>query len=135
MELEPTLVVDLVAMETADDVAVLLTLGPRLPGEVVDAVSLVIRPADLVPVFSLWNDLPVRGVDDGVIVEVGKIDAGDHREILLGFEVPGLCGLGVASICELELRWVDVPSRIENVVMLPVDVNVGAGDAAATGRS
>ena len=135
MECESTLVVDLVAVETADDVAVLLALAARLPGEVVDAVSLVIRPADLVPVFSLWNDLPVRGVDDGVMVEVGRIHGGEHREILLGFEVPGLCGLGVASICELELRWADVPSTIENVVMLPVNVNVGAGDAAATGRS
>ena len=94
----------------------------------------MVRPADAVPAFTLWNDLPVRGVDDGVIVELGDLHAGERRQVLLGFEVPGLCGLGVTSICELELRWVDVPSTIENVVMLPVDVNVGAGAAAAAGR-
>ena len=132
MELETTLDVDLVAVETADHVEVLIDLATAAGAH---AVRLVVRPADTVPVFTLWNDLPVRGVDDGVTVEIGKIHAGERRQVLLGFEVPGLCGLGVTSICELELRWVDVPSTIENVVMLRVDVNVGAGDAAAAGRS
>ena len=95
----------------------------------------MVRPADTVPAFTLWDDLPVRGVDDGVIVELGDLHAGERRQVLLGFEVPGLCGLGVAGICELELRWVDIPSTIENVVMLAVDVNVGAGDAGRRGSA
>ena len=132
MELETTLDVDLVAVETAEHVEVLIDLATAAGAH---AVRLVVRPAETVPAFMLWNDLPVRGVDDGVIVELGDLHAGERRQVLLGFEVPGLCGLGVASICELELRWVDVPSTIENVVMLAVDVNVGAGDAAAAGRS
>ena len=132
MELETTLDVDLVAVETAEHVEVLIDLATATGAH---AVRLVVRPADTVPAFTLWNDLPVRGVDDGVMVELGDLHAGERRQVLLGFEVPGLCGLGVASICELDLRWVDVPSTTENVVMLAVDVNVGAGDATAAGRS
>jgi Ca-activated chloride channel family protein len=40
-------------------------------------------------------------------------------------------GLGAASICELELRWVDLASMTEKVATVPVNVNVVPGDVAA----
>ena len=99
--------------------------------QVVQAVSLVIRPADGVPAFTLWNDLPTCGVDDGVMVELGDFYAGEHRRMLLGFQVPDMPALGAASICELELRWVDLASMTEKVATLPINVNVVPGDVAA----
>jgi Ca-activated chloride channel family protein len=99
--------------------------------QVAQAVSLVIRPADGVPAFTLWNDLPVAGIDDGVMVELGDFYAGEQRRILLGFQVPGMPGLGATSICELELRWVDLASMTEKVATVPVNVNVVPGDIAA----
>jgi Ca-activated chloride channel family protein len=99
--------------------------------QVAQAVSLVIRPAEGIPAFTLWNDLPVSGLDDGVMVELGDFYAGEQRRILLGFQVPGMPGLGAATICELELRWVDLSSLTEKVATVPVNVNVVPGDVAA----
>ena len=36
-----------------------------------------------------------------------------------------------ATICELELRWVDLTSMAEKVMTVPVNVNVVPGDAVA----
>lgn len=99
--------------------------------QVAQATSLVIRPADSVPGFTLWNDLPTIGVDDGVMVELGDFYAGEQRRILLGFQVPEMSGLGVATICELEVRWVELASMTEKVATVPVNVNVVPGDVAA----
>jgi Ca-activated chloride channel family protein len=99
--------------------------------QVAQAVSLVVRAADGVPAFTLWNDLPVSGIDDGVMVELGDFHAGEHRRILLGFQVPGMPGPGAARICELEFRWVDLVSMTEKVATVPVNVNVVPGDVAA----
>jgi Ca-activated chloride channel family protein len=103
----------------------------HLLDQVAQAVSVVIRPADGVPAFTIWNDLPASGVDDGVMVELGDFYAGEHRRVLLGFQVPEMSRLGAATICELELRWVDLASLIEKVATLPVNVNVVPGDVAA----
>jgi Ca-activated chloride channel family protein len=131
MERRTTLNVDLVAVQTADEVAVLLDLVTPATAaamephtlQVAQAVSLVIRPADSVPAFTVWNDLPVSGIDDGVIVELGDFHAGEQRRILLGFQVPAMPALGAATICELELRWVDLASMTEKVATVPVNVN------------
>jgi Ca-activated chloride channel family protein len=162
MHLNTTLEVELVAVETADDVAVLLEItAPAAPpaaapgagsshfaldgdaagaalAEEVDgleqtaqAVSLAIRPRDAVSGFTLWNELPISGLPDGVMVELGDFYAGERRRILLGFEVPALPGLGAAAICELELRWVDLATMTEPVARLPINVNVVPGDVAA----
>ena len=120
MELETTLGIDLVAVEIADEVDVLIDLATAAGA---NAVRLTIRPADAVPAFTLWNDLPVRGVDDGVMVELGDLHAGERRQVLLGFEVPGRPELGAASICELDLRWLDLASMTEKVRTLPVNPN------------
>ena len=98
---------------------------------VAQAVSLVIKPAETVPGFTIWNDLPVSGIDGGLMVELGDFYAGETRRILLAFEVPGYAALGAATICELELRWVDLATLTEKVATVPVNVNVVPGDVAA----
>jgi hypothetical protein len=134
MPLGSTLDVDLVALATAGEVAVLLDLaappsarplrGPQVGSHVLEqvaqAVSLVIRPALGVPAFTIWNDLPVSGVGNDILVELGDFHAGEQRRILLSFEVPGVPELDSTTICELEVRWVDAVSRTENVATLPV---------------
>lgn len=95
------------------------------------AVSLVIRTTDAVSGFTLWNQLPVNGLADGVMVELGDFHAGEQRRILLGFEVPAMAAVGPAAICELELRWVELATMTERVATVPVNVNVVPGDEAA----
>ena len=111
--------------------AALAEEADHLLAQVAQAVSLVIRPAQTVPGFTLWNDLPVSGLDDGVMVELGDFHSGEQRSVLLGFQVPGMPALGATTICELELRWVDLASMAEKVATVPVNVNVVPGDAAA----
>jgi Ca-activated chloride channel family protein len=65
------------------------------------------------------------------MVELGDFYAGETRRILLAFEVPEYAALGAASICELELRWVDLGTLTEKVATVPVNVNVVPGDVAA----
>jgi Ca-activated chloride channel homolog len=103
----------------------------HLLAHVAQAVSLVIKPAETVPGFTIWNDLPVTGVDGGLMVELGDFYAGETRRILLAFEVPGYAALGAATICELELRWVELATLTEKVATVPVNVNVVPGDVAA----
>jgi hypothetical protein len=143
MDRKTSLDLELVAVETADEVAVLLELtAPAAPRQVAvevghrlehsaQAVSLVIRPADAVAGFTLWNDLPVSGLPEGVMVELGDFFSGEQRRILLGFDVPAMPGLGAASICELELCWVEPSTMTERVARLPVTANTVPGDLAA----
>jgi Ca-activated chloride channel family protein len=134
MERATTLDVGLVAVETADEIDVLLDVAAPagaevgcLRDQVAQAVSLVVRPADSVPAFTLWEDLPVCGVDDGVMIELGDFYAGERRRIALGFQVPGMAELGAAGICELELRWSELPSMMGKVATLAVNANVALG--------
>jgi hypothetical protein len=109
-----------------------LRIDGRHPLEqIAQAVSLAIRPADEVPAFTLWNDVPVSGRGDDVVVELGDFYAGEQCRIQLDFEVPGRPELGAANICKLELRWVDLASMTEKVATVPVNVNVVPGDVAA----
>jgi hypothetical protein len=119
MALEDALDVDLVVLETADEVSVLLQLAARSTG--VQAVTVVIRPADTVPGFTLWSDLPVRGLDDGVMAELGDFHPCERRQVLLGLQLPVL---GPTTICELEVRCVDPASMTETVVTASVEIGV-----------
>ena len=45
--------------------------------------------------------------------------------------MPAIAELGPASVCELELRWVEVDSMEQKLATIPVNVNVVPGDQAA----
>jgi Ca-activated chloride channel family protein len=118
------------------DTAVTEAVGHVLE-QVAHDVSLLIRPSDEAPDFMLWNDdLPVSGLDDGVMVELGDFYAGERRRILLTFQVPDMPTLGAMSICELAVRWVDVASATETQATIPVNVKAvpGATSSGPRGR-
>jgi hypothetical protein len=115
----PALDVDLVAVETADEVGVILAVTARGAAR---AVRLVIRPAAVVPEFTLWNDLPVSGLDDGISAQLADFRPGERRRVLLAF--PGMQELRAATICELELRWFEPASAAEQAAAVAVGVNV-----------
>jgi len=97
----------------------------------VQAVSLTVKPGHAVASVRLYNDLPSTAIKDGFMVELGSLYAGEHRRLLLEIEVPAIAALGLAKVCDLELRWVDVESMKSELVTLPVSVNVVPGDQAA----
>ena len=95
------------------------------------AASLVIRPTASVESVRLFNDIPAVAVDGGVMVELGDLFAGEERKLLLELAVPAMPALGLAPVCELELRWTELPSLESHTVIAPVFVNVVPGDQAA----
>ncbi|MBA3265065.1 MAG: VWA domain-containing protein [Nocardioidaceae bacterium] len=97
----------------------------------VQAASLLITMEPSVALLKLYNDLPATQVADGkVMVELGDFYSDEHRKLLVKFAVPAMAALGLAQIATLELRYVELPGLVEQVVTLPVQVNVVPGDQA-----
>lgn len=118
--------------ESGDDAgAALASEVGGLFDESIQAASLTIRPSDDVEAVRIYNDLPASEIEDGFIVELGNLHAAEQRRLILQAEVPAIGSVGLARICDLELRWVDVETMHSERVDLPVYVNVVPGDEAA----
>jgi Ca-activated chloride channel family protein len=118
--------------EHGDDAgAALASEVEGLMAQAVQAASLTVRPSDEVSAVRLFNDLPATATDGGFMAELGDLYAGETRRILLEIDVPALSGLGLAKVCDLELRWVDIESMKSELATIPVSVNVVPGDEAA----
>lgn len=112
--------------------------GAHLAGEVeglleqtVQATSLIVRPSGEVSGVRLYNDLPVSEIEGGFMVEVGELLSGEKRRLLFEIDVPDIATLGLAEVCEMELRWVETETMESKVLKIPVNVNVVPGDQAA----
>jgi Ca-activated chloride channel homolog len=90
-----------------------------------------VRPRGSVETLTIWNDLPSQPVENGVMIELGDLWAGEQRKLVLSFAVPALSGLGLAEIAEIELRYVALPAFAQETITLPLAVNVVPGDQAA----
>ena len=118
--------------EDADTAAALI--AGELDGllsQTVQAASLLVRLSPQVKAVQLINETTAAMTDDGLLVELGGFYADESRKLVLNFAVPGMAGLGLAQIAELELRYVDMTDLSEQVVTIPLNVNVVPGDQAA----
>ncbi len=98
----------------------------------VQAVSLLITMESAVALVQVYNDLPSQQIGDGkVLVELGDLYSGEQRRLLLRFGIPAMAGLGLAQVASLDLRYVELPGLVEQVVTVPVQVNVVPGDEAS----
>jgi len=102
-----------------------------LLSKTVQAASVLVRPLVGVATVSVLNDLPAVATADGVLIELGDFYAGEERRLLLEFAVPACAALGLATVAQIEVRYVELPALVEHVVTLPVSVNVVPADAAA----
>lgn len=114
--------------------------GAHLAGEVeglleqvIQAASLTVKPTGDVSGIRLFNDMSVTELSDGFMVEIGNLVSDEKRKLLLEIDVPDIAALGLAQVCELELRWVETGTMKSKVAKIPVNVNVVPGDQA-TGR-
>ena len=112
--------------------------GAHLAGEVeglleqvVQAASLTVKPTGDVSGIRLYNDLPVSDIKGGFMVELGELVSEEKRRLLFEIDVPDIAALGLAQVCEIELRWVETETMESKVVTIPVNVNVVPGDQAA----
>lgn len=65
------------------------------------------------------------------MIELGDFYAGEQRSLVLEFTVPACAALGLATVANLELRYVQLPELVEHAVTVPIGVNVVPGDVAA----
>ena len=89
------------------------------------------RPTGEVSGVRLYNDLPVSDIEGGFMVELGEMVSEEKRRLLFEIDVPDIAALGLAQVCEMELRWVETGTMEQKVVTIPVNVNVVPGDEAA----
>jgi Ca-activated chloride channel family protein len=118
--------------EGADDA------GPVLAREVSGLLSTTVQAATLrmtlaegVQGAAITADLPLQLNGRDATIELGSLWAGQTRNVTLKFSIPALAALGLAEIVSIELRYVALPSLREEVVTLPISVNVVPADIAA----
>jgi len=81
--------------------------------------------------IQVLNDLPVVGLPDGAMLELGSFYAGETRRLLVKLQIPGIAALGLAQVATLEFTHVSLPDLVQHTTVMPVQVNVVPGDQAA----
>jgi Ca-activated chloride channel family protein len=75
--------------------------------------------------FHMWRD------DADYVVQLGDLYAGENRRVIINIEVPQIADLGLCTIAELTLEYLNLAERQEISVTMPVTVNVVPVDIAA----
>lgn len=115
------------------DTAVALISGEveGLLTQVAQAASLRLTRTPHVAGIEVLNDLPVVGLPDGAMLELGSFYAGETRRLLIKLHVPSIPALGLTQAATLEFVHVALPDLVQHTTTLPIQVNVVPGDQAA----
>ncbi len=112
--------------------------GGAIAGEIdgllsqsIQAASLLVAMSPHVRAVRVVNELTSDMVQGGLQIELGGFYAEETRKLLLAFDIPGMSALGLAQVATLTVRYVDVTTLKEQVVEMPLHVNVVPGDEAA----
>ena len=82
------------------------------------------------PGVELLQPFPVLNNGDDYLVQLGDMYAGENRRFMIDFEVPQLASLGLTTIAELTLEYLNLEDHQQFSVMMPVMVNVVPQDVA-----
>ena len=69
--------------------------------------------------------------DPVVVIPIGDIYAGERRELLVQFKLPGIGNLGQHTIGDFVFDFVSLPALEQSQVTWPITVNVGTSDEAS----
>jgi Ca-activated chloride channel family protein len=122
---------ELFAEETDAAVALIQSQASSLLDLVAQAASLRVTWTPHVAGIEVLNDLPVVGLTDGALLELGSFYAGESRKLVLRLRVPGIAALGLTQVATLAFTHVSLPDLVQHTTSLPVHVNVVPGDQAA----
>lgn len=64
-------------------------------------------------------------------MQLGDLYAGENRRFVIGISVPEISSLGLCTIAEITIEYLNLAQRQDISVTLPVNVNVVPGDQAA----
>jgi Ca-activated chloride channel family protein len=82
------------------------------------------------PRIEILQRLPHFKEGDTYVVQLGDLYAGENRRFVIDIEVPGMPALGLATIAEIVLEYLDVAKMQEITVSMPIQVNVVPDDVA-----
>ena len=82
------------------------------------------------PRIEILQRLPHFKEGDTYVVQLGDLYAGENRRFVIDIEVPGMPALGLATIADLTLEYLDVAKMQEISVSMPIQVNVVPDDVA-----
>ena len=97
-----------------------------------------VRPTDpaLLPGIGTLHSVPRWVETDAVgaeviVIPLGDMYAGERRELLVHFDVPGIAALGVRHLADFTIDYVVLPALTSQTITWPMSVNVVPGDEAA----
>jgi Ca-activated chloride channel family protein len=107
----------------------------ELAAIVAQNVSVETVMSDDVKFLGVLNDYPVVDVPGGFQVELGDLFARERRSVLFGLFIPEVADLGVKTVGQVRVRYVELGERIVlREVMTPIAVNLVDADTAARTR-
>ncbi len=123
---------------TSDDAISILSeeSGDLLNKSVINAfLRIVPNDPDLINRISTLQDVPKwietnHNNDPLVVIPLGDIYAGETRELLIQFQIPGIGSLGEHALGDFLIDFVTVANLEQSNITWPICVNVGTEDQA-----
>ena len=83
------------------------------------------------PQIQVIQRLPFWKDGEDYVIQLGDLYAGENRRFIIGLEVPGIAGLGLAKVADIVVEYLNLAEMTEISVTMPVQVNVVPVDVAA----
>jgi Ca-activated chloride channel family protein len=83
------------------------------------------------PLIQILQRLPYWKDGETYVVQLGDLYSGENRRFVIEIPVPALAALGLCTIADITVEYLDLAARNEVSVSMPVNVNVVPGDVAA----
>jgi Ca-activated chloride channel family protein len=99
-------------------------------------VNAVLRftPTDAIagaPAIEILQRLPYWMDGPTYVLQLGDLFSGENRRFVIDIDVPGIAALGLCTIAEITIEYLNLADRQEISVTMPVNINVVPGDIAA----
>ncbi len=118
---------------TGPDVAAALLAGEvdGLLQAAVQSVALQVRQAECVSSLTVVNDLPTEPIAHGVLVDLGDLNHGERRRLVIEVDVAGVVPPGGMTVAQVALSYVALPSLVAHEFELPLNVTVAPAEQVA----
>lgn len=99
-------------------------------------VNAVLRftPTDAIsgaPSIEILQRLPYWMDGKTYVLQLGDLFSGENRRFVIDIDVPGIAALGLCTVADITIEYLNLADRQEISVSMPVNVNVVPGDVAA----
>jgi Ca-activated chloride channel family protein len=99
-------------------------------------VNTILRftPTDAIagaPTIEILQRLPYWMDGPTYVLQLGDLFSGENRRFVIDIDVPRIAALGLCTIAEITIEYLNLADRQEISVTMPVNINVVPGDLAA----